>query len=83
MNDRIPRPDGRMEGEDTLRDLEGAVDIAVRDLVDKVIGAGWPPALAYETIKSATLHQALAFHEDPAEYPRAGRKPSPFPLAPF
>jgi hypothetical protein len=83
MNDNIPRPDGQMEGEDALRELEGAVDTAVRGLVNTVISAGWPPALAYAAIKSATLHQAVAFQEHPAEYPREGRKPSSFPLAPF
>jgi hypothetical protein len=85
MNAHIPRPSGQSRGDNALLECEEAVDVAVRDLVDQVISAGWPPWLAFAAIKSVAQHQAIAYQHDPdpADDPEEGQKPLPFPLAPF
>jgi hypothetical protein len=46
MNAHIPKPKIGMRGEDALLECKYAVDVAVRDLVNKIISAGWQTELA-------------------------------------
>ena len=85
MNARIPPPQRPVSGQDVLLECEHAIDAAVRELVDQIITAGWPPKAAYDAIKRVADRQATAYQEDPdpADDSAGGRPPIGFPLAPF
>ncbi len=85
MNARIPPPQRPVSGQDVLVECEHAIDAAVRELVDQIITAGWPPKAAYDAIKRVADRQATAYQEDPdpAGDSAGGRPPISFPLAPF
>lgn len=51
MNARIPPPHRPVSGQDVLLECEHAIDDAVRELVDQIITAGWPPKTVYDAIK--------------------------------
>lgn len=61
----IPSPRKPMSDADAQIDCEQAIDVPVRDLVDAIIQAGWPPDIAYAALKSVAENQALAYMEDP------------------
>jgi len=65
MNARIPPPQRPVSGQDVLLECEHAIDAAVRELVDQIITAGWPPKAAYDAIKRVADRQATAYQEDP------------------
>ncbi|THF58711.1 hypothetical protein [Ollibium composti] len=69
--DKIPRP--RHEGRypDRNIDCQEALDLAVRDLVDRAENAGWTASEAYRAIDVIIVAQRLAYDldPDPAEDP--------------
>lgn len=85
MTVRIAPPQQPTTDPTVGKDCEQAIDAAVRDLVDQVISAGWPPQTAFEAIKHATERQAMAYQEDPdpADDPVETRPRTGFSLAPF
>ncbi|WP_439617767.1 hypothetical protein [Shinella sp.] len=81
MTTLITSPRKPMSDASAQSDCENAVARPVCELIDKITQAGWAPEIAYAAVKRVLEDQthACAKHPRPAE----GRKPSPFPLAPF
>jgi hypothetical protein len=85
MDQRISPPQEARSDVDLQFDCQTAIDVPVRDLVDEIIQAGWPPKIAYAAMKNVIEQQILAYVEDPdpADDPVEGRGPLSFPLTPF
>ena len=85
MNVRISPPQRLATDPDVTLECEHAIDAAVRELIDQVITAGWPPEAAFEAIKRVADHQAAAYQQDPdpADDPAEARPRTGFSLAPF
>lgn len=85
MNVRIAAPQRPTDEPDAARDCEHAIDAAMRELVDRVITAGWPPETAFEAIKRIADRHAVAYREDPdpADDRAEVRPPTGFSLVPF
>ena len=65
MDQRIPSPKKPIGDADTQIDCEFAIEEHVRALVDDVIQAGWPPAVAFAAVENVAAQQAKAYTEDP------------------
>ena len=65
MVQRIPAPRKPLSDADAQYDCECAIDIPVRDLVDEIIQAGWPPKIVYSAMRDVIENQVLAYLEDP------------------
>ena len=85
MNAPIRSPRIPMSDVDAQIDCETAIDTAVRQLIDEIMQAGWAPQVAFGALRDAVENQARAYaaDPDPIDDPPEGRKPIPFPLAPF
>lgn len=62
---KISSPVRPADHPDYRLDCQEAIDLAVRDLVDTVIQAGWEPLTVYAALKSVAIYQRLAYLEDP------------------
>lgn len=65
MAQRITPPRKPLNDADTQLACECAIDVAVRDLVDEIIQAGWPPRIAYAAMRDVIENQLMAYLEDP------------------
>lgn len=61
----IPAPRRTDAHPDYQLDCEEAMDLEVRDLVDRLIHAGWRPETVFAALASVARHQAMAYAEDP------------------
>lgn len=61
----ISSPKLNTEHPDYQLSCEEALDIALRDIVDIAIEAGWAPWIVFKAIQSVAINQALAYEEDP------------------
>lgn len=65
MAQRIPSPRKPLGDADMQIDCEFVIEEPVRTLIDEIIQAGWPPAVAFAAIKNIAEQQELAYREDP------------------
>lgn len=65
MTQRIPSPRKPLGDADMQIDCELVIEGPVRMLIDEVIQAGWPPAVAFASVRNIVDQQELAYREDP------------------
>lgn len=65
MTQRIPSPRKPLGDADMQIDCEFVVEGPVRMLIDEIIQAGWPPAVAFAAVRNIADQQELAYREDP------------------
>ncbi|WP_173995721.1 hypothetical protein [Agrobacterium tumefaciens] len=61
----ISTPKRSADDEDYAIELEEALDLPLRDLIDNAVQAGWSPRAVYKAVQSVALNQGLAYEEDP------------------
>jgi hypothetical protein len=85
MNVRIPAPQRPTTDPDVAVECEQAVEVAVQELADRVIIAGWPPKAVFEAIQRVADRQAATYQADPdpADDPVAMRPRPRISFTPF
>lgn len=61
----IDRPTLALDHPDYDLTCQEALDLAVRDLVDRAIVAGWEPRRIFPALQEVVRNQALAYEADP------------------
>ncbi|WLR94264.1 hypothetical protein [Shinella zoogloeoides] len=65
MTQRIPSPRKPLGDADMQIDCEFVIEGPVRTLIDEIIQAGWPPAVAFAAVRNIADQQELCYREDP------------------